>query len=402
MDEFNSADAADPGDEADSVAIDDDQEAFDNRLLAREFEQTPDDTPEDAETVAFWESKQRELVLSVVDYNLESLGGLVRSKTIDLSPRYQRRHRWDNARRSALIESFLINVPIPPIFLNEDKTGRYSVIDGKQRLSAVTGFLDDGFALEGLKVFGRLNGAIFSKLPGDLREALKTRATLRATIILKQSDPDVKTIVFQRLNRGGMVLNAQEVRNAAFPGPFNDLIISLSELPAMRQVLRITKPATSQLWRQMRDVELVLRYFTFRDDWDSFAHGLSLKLDEFMENHQYAKPRQLKMMREDFVAQLDAIKLAFGDFAFRRFDTKRGKWRKQIVAAVYDAEMFAIRPLRERILASGQALPEESLKELFSDAGFRAAIDAGTNSVATFRSRIELMSAMLDAEYPEG
>lgn len=379
----------------------DDQEGLDNSLLAKEFEEVPD-SADAAETVAFWESKQRELVISVVDYNLESLGGLVKSKTIDLSPKYQRRHRWDNVRRSALIESFLINVPIPPVFLNEDRTGRYSVIDGKQRLSAVTGFLNDEYKLEGLKVFGRLNGAVFSKLPGDLRDALKTRATLRATIILRQSDPDVKTIVFQRLNKGGMVLNAQEVRNAAYPGSLNDLIMELSELPMMHKLLRIVKPATSQVWKQMRDAELVLRYFTFKDDWDGFAHALSLTMDEYMENHQYTKPQKIKQMREDFIEQLEAVQVAFGDFAFRRFDTKRSKWRKQIVAALYDAEMFAVSEMRSVILSANRPVPEERLKALFSDVTFRASIDAGTNSVATFRSRIRLMHEMLAAEYAEG
>jgi hypothetical protein len=82
----------------------------------------------------FWEAKQRELVTSVVDYNLGTLAQLVQDGTIDVSPKYQRRFRWDNERQSKLIESFLMNVPVPPIFLNEDQYGQYSVIDGKQRL----------------------------------------------------------------------------------------------------------------------------------------------------------------------------------------------------------------------------------------------------------------------------
>lgn len=96
----------------------------------------------DAETpLNFWENKQRDIVTSVVDYNLSSLAALVSSRSIDLSPRYQRRHRWKGPRQSQLIESFLMNVPVPPVFLNEDAYGKYSVIDGKQRLTAIHEFL---------------------------------------------------------------------------------------------------------------------------------------------------------------------------------------------------------------------------------------------------------------------
>jgi Protein of unknown function DUF262 len=93
------------------------------------------DAEEETDPVAFWEQKQRDLVTSVLDYNLQTLSALIQDKNIDLSPRYQRRFRWDQKRQSTLIESFLMNVPVPPIFLNEDELGKYSVIDGKQRLS---------------------------------------------------------------------------------------------------------------------------------------------------------------------------------------------------------------------------------------------------------------------------
>jgi len=87
--------------------------------------------------VEFWEAKQRDLVTSVVDFNLHSFSDLVETRGIDLSPTYQRRNRWQADRQSRLIESFLMNVPVPPVFLNEDQYGQYSVIDGKQRLMRI-------------------------------------------------------------------------------------------------------------------------------------------------------------------------------------------------------------------------------------------------------------------------
>lgn len=96
----------------------------------RDLEDTAEflDEQGEGEPVEFWESKQRELLTSVVDYNLGTLSDLVSQQVIDLSPTYQRRFRWRPERQSKLIESFLMNVPVPPIFLNEDEYGRYSVI----------------------------------------------------------------------------------------------------------------------------------------------------------------------------------------------------------------------------------------------------------------------------------
>ena len=147
----------------------------------------------------FWEEKQKELVTSVVDYNLGSLTDLVKSGAIDLSPKYQRRYRWDIPRKSKLIESLLMNVPVPPIFLNEDTYGTYSVIDGKQRLTAISEFMSNDLILTGLEVFSDINGKRFSDLPSKFQSVIRTRPTLRAIIVLRQSDEDVKFEVFQRL-----------------------------------------------------------------------------------------------------------------------------------------------------------------------------------------------------------
>ena len=113
-----------------------------------------------------------------------------------------------------------MNVPIPPIFLNEDDYGKYSVIDGKQRLNAISQFMTGDLRLKGLNVFNDLNGLNFYDLPIEFQNSLKIRANIRAIIILRQSNKEIKYEVFQRLNTGGVKLNAQEIRNSAFPGGF--------------------------------------------------------------------------------------------------------------------------------------------------------------------------------------
>ncbi len=240
------------------------------------------DSQADSDPVDFWERKQRELVTSVVDYNLSTLADLVTQGTIDLSPRYQRRNRWDKKRQSKLIESFLMNVPVPPIFLNEDKEkyGHYSIIDGKQRLTAIHEFFRGRLELRNLEVFSDANGLTIDSMPPGLQNVLKTRPTLRAVIILRQSDEDVKFEVFQRLNTGGVKLNPQEIRNSAYPGPLNDLILDLSENSKFHRLLHITRKDRSALYQEMRDAEFVLRYFAFKDSWKTFKGGMKRHMDQ--------------------------------------------------------------------------------------------------------------------------
>ncbi len=352
---------------------------------------------EDDPALALFKKSQRDLVTSVVDYNLGTLADLVNKDKIDLSPRYQRRFRWDAARQSRLIESFLMNVPIPPIFLSEDRYGTYAVIDGKQRLFAIREFIRGRLKLKGLKVFEEINGQSIDDLPSRLRDILQTRATLRAIIILPQSDSEVKFEVFKRLNTGGVRLNPQEVRNSSYPGPLNDLVLSLSVMPEFHSLLGIRDKEKSAIYREMRDAEFVLRFFTFRDSWDSFAGGMMRRMDSFMSDHQHMDTRAVESAREAFVSTMAAVEAAFGDHAFQRWVPQRKAWRQQVLASLYDAEMFAAQG-KDPVELSAKRKPIESeLKKLFSNTEFREAIDAATNTPALFRRRIAMMKEMLDS-----
>jgi hypothetical protein len=345
--------------------------------------------------VQFWEKKQRELVVSVVDYNLNTLAELIQSKTIDLSPRYQRRFRWDDARQSKLIESFLMNVPVPPIFLNEDRYGKYSVIDGKQRLSAIFEFLRGRLKLCDLEVFSDINGKTFDDLPPDLQNVIKLRPTLRAVIILRQSDEDIKFEVFQRLNTGGVRLNPQEIRNSTWPGPLNDLILDLSESEAFHAALGIKDKRNSVIYQEMRDAEFVLRYFTFRDTWETFTSGMRRCMDHFMVAHQRLTKKTRDELEKDFLATVAVVRGAYGEYAFRRWLPEKGQWRRQVLASMYDAEMFACRGLSVEKVERCQKAIIAGTKALFGNEDFRRSIDAATNASASFRHRINAMKAVL-------
>lgn len=343
----------------------------------------------------FWEEKQRELVTSVVDYNLGSLAGLI-GKSLNMKPKYQRRFRWDAARQSKLIESFLMNVPVPPVFLNEDSYGQYSVIDGKQRLTAISEFFKGRLRLTGLKVFRDINDMTYDELPLQLQAVLQTRPTLRAIIILRQSDEDVKFEVFQRLNTGGVTLNPQEIRNSAYPGPLNDLVLDLSEGRTFHRLLGIKVKSESWIYQEMRDAELVLRFFCFRETWRDFRGGMKRAMDRYLSENQHMKPDQLKSLRTEFMETVEVVDAGFGQHAFSRWIPEKGVWRKQVLASLYDAQMFAC---RQRDPDAVRRKEEEIIAvtmKLFEDTEFRKAIDAATNTPTYFRTRIQMMSDMLD------
>lgn len=337
----------------------------------------------------------RELLTSVLDYNLNTLADLVNGQQIDLSPRYQRRDRWKADRQSRLIESFLMNVPVPPIFLNEDDYGRYSVIDGKQRLTAIHEFMRGRLRLTGLKVFPELNGSSIDDLTPNMRAVVGTRSNLRATIILRQSDKDVKFEVFRRLNTGGVSLNPQEIRNSTWPGPTNDMMLELSEDPLYRRMLGIAKPSNSSLYKEMRDVELILRYFAFRDDWAIFSGGMAKRLDRFMADNQRLNKAQLSDMRAEFIRTLETVEAAFGEHAFRRYSPETHAWRRPILAALFDAHMFACMDRAPDQVAPHRGEVAKRYVSMFSDPDFRRSIDAATNTPALFKQRIDLMREML-------
>ena len=196
-----------------------------------------DDVPEEARVDAS-EQQFHEAALQVIiqrnDFLLPNLIDMLTThKTLEVSPYYQRRSRWDISRKSQLIESFLVNIPVPPVFLYENEFARYEVMDGQQRISAILEFFENQFPLRGLQILNSLVGKRFRQLPLVIRAGLERRS-LPAIILLKESTPShestlhLRRYVFERLNTGGLRLNAQEIRNSVHAGKFNDLLIELS------------------------------------------------------------------------------------------------------------------------------------------------------------------------------
>jgi hypothetical protein len=341
-----------------------------------------------------FETAQNSLVLQQSDLSLQSLSDMVDSQAIDISPKYQRRERWNVDKESELIESFLLNIPVPPIYLAEDEYGIYSVIDGKQRITSINKFLNNNLKLKNLAKFSELEGYTFSDLPLKLSNALKIRPYLRVVTLLRQSDPDLKHEVFLRLNKAGVALNSQEIRNVAFRGKFNDLLFDLSQLPYLSQQLRSTKE--SKVYREMIDVQFVLRFFAIREYWANFSGNMDQAMDKYMAENYRNQPALIDAQRALYERSLSFCEQIWGNDGFTKPDGS-----KKVLQGFYDIEMVCsslLSPVEyNKALANGAAVRQALLTLMENNADFADSVTQFTSNRNNVKYRIETFTNALKA-----
>jgi hypothetical protein len=346
--------------------------------------------------VVSFNEAQAKLVVQTADLPLGTLAGMVQSGAIDLEPGFQRRERWAPEKQSALIESFLMNVPVPPIYLAEEEDGTYTAIDGKQRLKAISDYIGGKFQLKKLERLDSAEGYGFEKLPKIIKNALLLRPFLRVVTLLKQTDPLLKYEVFLRLNKGGEALNAQEIRNVAFRGPLNDTVYDLSTHHFLKQQLKIENNRSSA-FREMVDAEYVLRFLTLSESYENFSGSLVREMDDYMRENRNASAKVRSEVSAQFTTAISRCEGLWGKRAFRRPDGSG--WRDQTLAGMYDAQMIATSHLSEKRYQSIILLKSKVLSEtraLFADEDFDQAVRTGTNTPARINYRVERMEEILD------
>lgn len=200
----------------------------------------------------------RDVVTQNYDLVVGSLMQQIESSDIVLRPSFQRGYVWSNATASRLIESLILNVPIPPCYLSQNEDFELDVIDGQQRLQSIFRFMDNQFSLSSLAIATELNGLRFHMLPTKIQRQIKTH-TIRCVMITNKSHADVKFDIFERLNSNTSTLNAQELRNCIYRGKFNDLLREVAERPAWLKILGRKVPD-----KRMKGEETILRHFAFK------------------------------------------------------------------------------------------------------------------------------------------
>ena len=275
-------------------------------------------------------ARERTVKTQNIEYDLETLVKKVKRGVIKLDPEYQRRHRWNDQTSSRLIESLILNIPIPLIYLSQDvdvdaethgEEARYSVIDGQQRLNAIFRFFEDRYALVKLDALEELEGLFYKDLPPFLIRRLEER-TIKCLRVDSTLDEQVKYDIFERLNSGAVKLEAQELRNAVSRGPFNDLIKHLATNVDFRKLIRVnpTAPEVNSKVKKMEDVELVLRFFALiSGNYLSLRRGFKKFLDDEMDRMNKLNDQDLLRLESKFLITMHTIYEYFGDTAFAKY-----------------------------------------------------------------------------------
>ncbi|WNZ45184.1 DUF262 domain-containing protein [Leptolyngbya boryana CZ1] len=347
-------------------------------------------------------ARERTVKTQNIEYDLETLVKKINRGTIKLDPDYQRRHRWSEETSSRLIESLILNIPIPLIYLSQDidvdtetdeEESRYSVIDGQQRLTAIVDFFSNKYALTGLDTLKELEGAYYKDLPPFLVRRLEER-TIKCLRIDSTVDEQVKYDIFERLNSGSVKLEAQELRNAVSRGPFNTLIKELAQDTNFRILLQVNleEPDRSRKVKKMEDAELVLRFFALNNDnYYSLKKGFRQFLSDEMNKMNQCNQSELAKMKRTFLVTMETIRKYFGDEAFAKYRHESGSFSRmsKFNAAVYDALAIPVAMTIDLQKPTISSTSVSDFRQLFADPRFFDAVSGSVNDREKVITRIE-------------
>ena len=351
-------------------------------------EQACDDEPYSPE----YQIDEREVNTNPADPDIETILKRIDAKNLILRPDFQRASVWTDAQKSRLIESLLLNLPIPPCFLAEDEDGTRVVVDGQQRLRSIDDFRHGRFKLSGLQVLKDLNGKEWGTLPPKLDRKILQRV-IRTLVISHYSNPAIRFEIFERLNSGGVPLTEQEIRNATLRGSFNAMLEKLATSPQFLGAIGLKKPDP-----RLRHHELILRFFAVRANCENYKPPLKMILSEFMRMHRHDDPKSIDSFIELFTKSQANVSEVFGSYLFRRYRMKDGtaSFETSISKAVFELQMVSLSFLDHATVASHANSMRDSFKEIsLNNKDFADALSRATDHRSRFYQRLRIWDAEL-------
>jgi hypothetical protein len=367
-----------------------------------EFEQPLEDDDELFEIPA----NRRKLYTEQGDPEIESLHGKYKRGRLIVQPDFQRQFVWDAIKASRLIESALLEIPLPVIYISEEPDGKEYLIDGQQRLTSFFSYIDNAFPdtpdnkdfkLTGLKVLTELNGKLFKDLTDEIQDKIRY-CHIRIITFKKESHPDLKFEVFERLNTGSVSLNDQELRNCIYRGSYNQLLRDLSKNKDFAYLLGLKQPD-----KRMKDIELVLRFAAFyHATYLNYKPPMKKFLNNDAEKYQFISEVDTNALRNGFKNTCAIIRSLLDDHAFKRFykGTPRnpnGYWEgKKFNASLYDILMYSFaREDKNKVYQNLDAIREALISLMTEDQEFINAIELGTSTIQAVTKRFDKWRAAL-------
>lgn len=337
----------------------------------------------------------KSLIVYSRDWTVETILSQINAQNIDLNPKFQRRNAWDDKRKSKLIESLIIGVPVPEIVLAEDpqKKKSFIVIDGKQRLLTLAGFFDPGQfnswkkpALRDLNTRSELNGNTKSDIEKNetvSRELLN--ADIRCTVISNYSSNNVLYDIFYRLNTGSVPLSSQELRQVLNKGEFADYLIeATNEIIPLHQIMNLQGPDT-----RLRDAEILLRFISFKLRGQLYKGNLSEFLDQSMGEindnwSNYMEP--VKELIGQFNETTSILYDLLGSKVGKKFSTN---WETRFNRVLFEVEVFFFSLIEPEELKSFDAnrLINDLSAFMNGNQQFLESIESSTKNLERYRNR---------------
>ncbi|MED1863798.1 DUF262 domain-containing protein [Fictibacillus nanhaiensis] len=349
-------------------------------------------------------SDERKLIWQAKDFSIREFQAMKQDGELELQPEYQRNFVMDSARASKLIESVLLDVPIPVIYLAEENDSVYSVIDGQQRLTTFISFLEgklpDGkdFNLTGLKVLKEYNRKQYIDLPKEMQMKIK-KTTIHTIIIKNESHENIKFEIFERLNTGSIKLNEDEIRNTIYRGSYIKLLSELENNETFHMLVRKDNFKNRMIYRGM-----ILRFFALSEKtYLNYKPSMKQFSNKELRDNRYMSKEKYEEYKKRFLKVVDLVKLVFGDKAFRRFipgdsENVNGKWStSKINMALFDIQMcgFVIYD-KYQIISKADQIRERLIKLMSQNEEFINSIEIKTSDKNVLTKRFRIWLDVLD------
>lgn len=326
---------------------------------------------------------------------IDSLVRRINHDEIDLAPAFQRRARlWKPHRKGQLVESILLRIPLPVLYVAATEEDYWSVVDGLQRLTTIHDFVSDVFPLHGLEYLHQLNGLYFSKLPRPMQRRIEETA-LVINIIQPGTPDEVMINIFKRLNTGGLPLSGQEIRNALYKGQVRNF---LADLVATNSFQRATDGRVSD--DRMDAQECALRFAAFMlNGWQNYdRNDLDSYLSEAMKQLNAADEETLKDIKDHFKIAMNAAHSIFSTDAFRKryneFDA-----RKPVSKALFEAWSVNLAALERDelkfLIRNSEIVRKEFRDLMIEDRFFDVSISSSTGTVQRVHKRFAAIENLM-------
>ena len=357
------------------------------------LEKEKDDQRDDPQVQPFESSTIR---VNTHRFSIGQVISRIKYNEIDLQPDFQRKVGvWDAIRRSRLIESILLRIPIHLFYVAEDENEHWTVVDGVQRISTIHDYVKNGFRLARLEYRQDLNGKLHRDLPRPLQRRID-ETQVDVSIISPGTPKEVMFNIFSRINTGGMPLKAQEVRHAIVQGPVRDFLRCLA---ATDEFLNATGSSVST--RRMADRECVLRFLAFYvTPWQDYrAKSLDAHLISAMEKINSMSEDDRRVIERDFRKSMTASRQIFGDNSFRKINplsNHKNPVNKSLLEVWSVVLANCSSGQISRLIARRDEVKSSFTRLLSEDGEFEKSISVSTGSPKKIQKRFATVSALVN------